>query len=88
MKENSAVEHHYYYPLAASAAKAASNLNDDEKEGTCAEEGSVHRPSISQGNPGINKYALGGAILASTNSILLGYGEFHKIMLNESNAYM
>jgi len=77
MEENSAVEHHCYYPLPASAAKAVPNLSDDDKEGTCAEEDILHnKPSTSQGNPSINKYALGGAILASTNSILLGYGEF------------
>ncbi|ESW24826.1 hypothetical protein PHAVU_004G163600 [Phaseolus vulgaris] len=74
MEENSAVEHHCYYPLPASAAKAVPNLSDDDKEGTCAEEDILHnKPSTSQGNPSINKYALGGAILASTNSILLGY---------------
>ncbi|XP_047170970.1 probable polyol transporter 6 [Vigna umbellata] len=75
MEENSAEEHHYYYPLPASAPKADSNLSDAEKGGTCAEENSLHnKPSTSQSNnPAINKYALGGAILASTNSILLGY---------------
>ncbi|CAJ1951783.1 unnamed protein product [Sphenostylis stenocarpa] len=74
MEENSAVEHHYYYPLPSSAVKADPNNNDDYKEETCAEEGSSHnKPSTLQGRSDLNKYALGGAILASTNSILLGY---------------
>lgn len=84
MEDNSAEEHHYYYPLPVSAPKVDPNLSDADKGGTCAEENNLHnKPSTSQGNSGINKYALGGAILASTNSILLGYGEFHKIMLKE-----
>ncbi|WVZ15317.1 hypothetical protein V8G54_012883 [Vigna mungo] len=74
MEENSAEEHHFYYPLPASALKVDPNLSDGDKGGTCAEENNLHnKPSTSQGNSGINKYALGGAILASTNSILLGY---------------
>lgn len=32
--------------------------------------------SLQRKKPRFNKYALTGAILASTNSILLGYGEF------------
>ncbi|XP_020207344.1 probable polyol transporter 6 [Cajanus cajan] len=68
MEDNSGVED-CYYPLPASAAKADPNHSDGEKEETCAEEGCSH----SSTKPGLNKYALGGAILASTNSILLGY---------------
>ncbi|TKY44640.1 Polyol transporter 5 [Spatholobus suberectus] len=80
MDDNSATEHHYYYPLPASAAKADPDHSNEDKEETCAEESSSHNRRNSsqdfvshQSKPGLNKYALGGAILASTNSILLGY---------------
>lgn len=77
MEDNSSVEHHCYYPLPSSAAKPDFNNSDGLKHETCEEEGSSHN-EINQSKPGLNKYALGGAILASTTSILLGYGEFHR----------
>ncbi|KAE9600306.1 hypothetical protein Lal_00046189 [Lupinus albus] len=59
---------HNYYPLPGSDsfsdAKTALK-NNKETEGTWAQEASS--------NVHLNKYALAGAILASTNSILLGY---------------
>ncbi|KAG5013451.1 hypothetical protein JHK86_025712 [Glycine max] len=85
MEENSSLEHHYYYPLPASSAAAEAdhpnNHNDGDKEETCAEEGrSQYKPNTSQNyvsyqsnKSRLNGYALCGAILASTNSILLGY---------------
>ncbi|RDX95595.1 Polyol transporter 5, partial [Mucuna pruriens] len=80
MEDNSAAEHHCYYPLPASAAKAGPDHNDGYKEETCAVGGSSHNERNAsqdrvsfQTKPRLNKYALGGAILASTNSILLGY---------------
>ncbi|KAG5134398.1 hypothetical protein JHK82_025586 [Glycine max] len=85
MEENSSLEHHYYYPLPASSAAAEAdhpnNHNDGDKEETCAEEGrSQYKPNTSQNyvsyqsnRSRLNGYALCGAILASTNSILLGY---------------
>lgn len=72
MEDNSSVEHHCYYPLPSSAAKPDFNNSDGLKHETCEEEGSSHN-EINQSKPGLNKYALGGAILASTTSILLGY---------------
>ncbi|XP_061348386.1 probable polyol transporter 6 [Gastrolobium bilobum] len=82
MQDNSALDqinHHYYYPLPGSDSSAAkSDLNNEEKEGTSAQDAShkhnISEDSVSYQNKGhLNKYALAGAILASTNSILLGY---------------
>ena len=89
MQENSAPEEmkhrHYYYPLPGSDSSAAkADLNNEQKEGTWAQEaaeGSSYEGNISENGVSykskahLNKYALAGAILASTNSILLGYGE-------------
>lgn len=77
----------YYHPLPDSESSSTSETDlknekrnkiwhEDAAEGGSQEhEGpqgvSAHRKTH------INKYALGGAILASTNSVLLGYGEFH-----------
>lgn len=78
---------HYYYPLPGSdSSSAKADLNNEEKEGTWAQEAaeaSSQEHNISedygsyQGKVHLNKYALAGAILASTNSILLGYGELY-----------
>ncbi|CAL0322187.1 unnamed protein product [Lupinus luteus] len=73
---------HNYYPIpgsdSSSDAKAA--LNNKEKEGTWAQEAIFNNYYkekegcvSNQGKVHLNKYALAGAILASTNSILLGY---------------
>lgn len=63
---------HDYHPLPGSDSPA------DAKG-----EASFHNHNIAdddhvsyQSKPNLNKYALAGAILASTNSILLGYGEW------------
>lgn len=56
-----------YEPLPGSDSKADQS-NNDANEGPSSQKSKVHH---------LNKYALAGAILASTNSILLGYGEFH-----------
>ncbi|XP_027358635.1 probable polyol transporter 6 [Abrus precatorius] len=84
MENHSTVEHikhHYYYPLPASDSSAAkADLNDKDEEETSTHEAieadSENKHNTSQNNqnkPGLNKYAFAGAILASTNSILLGY---------------
>lgn len=68
--------HDYYYPLPGSDP----SFVDDAKA-----EASSHNPkhnsssedcsSYQTNKVHLNKYALAGAILASTNSILLGYGK-------------
>ncbi|XP_061348388.1 probable polyol transporter 6 [Gastrolobium bilobum] len=87
MQDNSAQEKqmksHYYYPLPDSdSSSTKADLRNEEKQGTCAHEApeaSSHKHNISedsvsyQSKSHLNKYALAGAILASTNSILLGY---------------
>ncbi|KAI4347125.1 hypothetical protein L6164_007968 [Bauhinia variegata] len=88
MQDNSVLqksEHHYYYPLPGldSSAAEAHLQRNCRRGGTCAEE--VPEPSFYkhkssedvcvsfQTKPRLNRHALAGAILASTNSILLGY---------------
>ncbi|XP_058763289.1 polyol transporter 5-like [Vicia villosa] len=53
----------HYEPLPGSDSKADQS-NNDANEGPSSQKSKVHH---------LNKYALAGAILASTNSILLGY---------------
>ncbi|KAK7314473.1 hypothetical protein VNO77_32998 [Canavalia gladiata] len=71
MEENSSalehMKHHHYSPLPASDSCSATkgDPNDEQEQGD-----SCHKK---HSKPGLNKYALAGAILASTNSILLGY---------------
>lgn len=85
--------HYYYYPLAASDSGAAkTDVRDERKrEGSYSgteEDGEVgsYENKVSenervafQSKPRLNKYTLASAILASTNSILLGYGKLTKI---------
>jgi len=55
-------QNYYYHPLPGSN----SNVDHNNNEENCHKNKVYH----------LNKYALAGAILASTNSILLGYGKF------------
>lgn len=68
------MENNYYHPLPGSDSK--SNSSNEENEETLSHdvaESSSHKHNGIH----INKYALAAAILASTNSILLGYGKFN-----------
>jgi hypothetical protein len=71
--DNMNKEDYYYDPLPGSDSRSDQcNNNNDNGENNSEEEyqknNIVHH---------LNKYALAGAILASTNSILLGYGKFN-----------
>lgn len=92
MQDNSDLEesnkhrqNYYYHPLPASDSSTAKTEIKREgsysREEEDAEVGShEHKPA------GLNKYALASAVLASTNSILLGYGE-HNIIKISNNEY-
>lgn len=74
--------HFYYHSLPSSSDSYAAKTNvKHERKGegssTCMEEeGENDFANGSHKNkPPLNKYALASAILASTNSILLGYGK-------------
>ena len=79
MEEN---KHHYYYPLPGSYSCAAKTDQKNERE-EASESVSNQYPISENINDSfqsrallcVNKYALAGAILASTNSVLLGYGK-------------
>lgn len=83
-------EHHYYYhqlPDSESPShKEGDPINKRRYEeswhkGAAELESQKHNApqgvSVNKKKARLNKYALAGAILASTNSILLGYGEFY-----------
>jgi hypothetical protein len=57
----------------------------EEASHVLANEAESHKHKLLKGAPVhrkayLNKYALGGAILASTNSILLGYGKIYSFI--------
>ncbi|XP_054782158.1 probable polyol transporter 6 [Prosopis cineraria] len=68
-------KHHYYQPLPASDSYAANtNLKYQRKgEGSSWVEEDDSAAGYHKDNPRLNIYALACAILASTNSVLLGY---------------
>lgn len=93
MQLNSALEsdkHGDYHllPDLESSSPLETDLKNERRQETLhkeAAEDESHRQRAAQGfaahwKTRINNYALGGAILASTNSVLLGYGEFSLII--------
>lgn len=84
--EPSNKDHHYHLLAAAdseseSPFSADTQLKSDSKRQptwpVLATGASDHPPEkLKATQPSLNKYALAGALLASTNSVLLGYGQY------------
>lgn len=69
MDELNKQQNYSYHPLPCSD----SNVDQINNENNISAEEDCHKNKVYH----LNKYALAGAILASTNSILLGYGKFN-----------
>lgn len=80
MRLESNLEYHYYHGLPDSEQK----LEEDDQSHQWRITGGSTGNSCSK-KPRLNRYALACAVLASTNSVLLGYGEFQFNLFGKKN---